>query len=111
MTARFTFSGGKELEAALREIGSAAAGRLGVNATKAGARVIAAAARARVPVDEGVLKKSITVVGDDDLRRSGGSTRAAYATAVPRTLTSLSSVQFPVRRLAGLQTLCQLGRS
>jgi HK97 gp10 family phage protein len=80
MAVKLTFTGGKEIEARLRELGGAVAGRLGVNATKAGARVIAAAARQRVPVVTGRLKKGITVVGDDDLRRQGGSTRAAYAT-------------------------------
>jgi HK97 gp10 family phage protein len=77
---KLTFTGGKEIEARLRELGGAVSGRLGVNATKAGARVIAAAARQRVPVRTGRLKKGITVVGDDDLRRQGGSMRAAYAT-------------------------------
>jgi Bacteriophage HK97-gp10, putative tail-component len=80
MTGKLTFSGGPELEAALRDLGNKVAGRLGENATKAGARVIAAEARARVPVVTGRLRKSITVVGDGDLRRRGGTARAAYAT-------------------------------
>jgi HK97 gp10 family phage protein len=81
MTVKFTFSGGKELEAALRELGNQVAGRLGNNATKAGARIIAAAARQKVPVRTGALKRSITVVGDDELRRAGGSVRQAFVVA------------------------------
>ena len=81
MAAKFSFSGGRELEQALKALGGQISGRLGNNATKAGARVIAADARLRVPVVTGRLKRSITVVGDDGLRRQGGSVRAAYVVA------------------------------
>jgi hypothetical protein len=43
-----TFSGGKELEAFLKDLGGQISGRLGQNAVNAGARVIAAKARLRV---------------------------------------------------------------
>lgn len=77
MTARLTFSGGPALEAALRELGGKIAGRLGSNATRAGARVIVNQAKARVPVDTGALKRSIRTFTDPAGR--GGSTRTAYA--------------------------------
>jgi hypothetical protein len=47
---RLTFSGGKELEAALRDLGGKIAGRLG-DVTRAGARVIARSPRDRLAVD------------------------------------------------------------
>jgi hypothetical protein len=71
---KITFTGGKAIEARLRELGSAVAGRLGVNATKAGARVIAAEARTRLPVRTGRLKKSIRILDDREVnlaRRRG----------------------------------------
>lgn len=94
MAVKVTFSGGREIEAKLRDLGSKVAGRLGVNATKAGARVIAAAARRRAPFVTRRLKKGITVVGDDDLRRQGGSTRAAYATV--KGVRDTHIVEFPI---------------
>jgi HK97 gp10 family phage protein len=81
MTAKFTMTGGKELEEALKELGNQIAGRLGNNAVRAGARVIAAEARARAPVATGALRKSIKVVGDAEERRLGGTTRTAYVVA------------------------------
>jgi HK97 gp10 family phage protein len=73
------FSGGPELERALRELGSEVAGRLGTNAVRAGARVIAAAARSKAPVRTGTLKKSIRVFDDMEAKRAGGAIRTAYA--------------------------------
>jgi HK97 gp10 family phage protein len=46
-------TGGPELERALRELGGNIAGRLGGNAVRAGARVIANEAKQRVPVRTG----------------------------------------------------------
>jgi HK97 gp10 family phage protein len=81
MQVSLKFSGGPALERALKALGGQIAGKLGQNATMAGARVIAAEARAKVPVVSGALKKSIVVRGDQDLRRSGGSQRAAFVVA------------------------------
>jgi hypothetical protein len=47
--ASLKMTGDPELERALRELGGQVAGRLGQNAVSAGARVIAADARRRVP--------------------------------------------------------------
>lgn len=77
--ANLKISGGPELEAALRELGNKIAGRLGINAVRAGARVIAATARAKVPVRTGRLKKSLRIFDDRELSRLRGSERAAYA--------------------------------
>lgn len=78
MTARLTFSGGPELEAALKELGGQVAGRLGENAVRAGARVIATRARRTTAFfdDTGRLRRSIRVLREID-RRSGE--RTAYA--------------------------------
>lgn len=73
------FSGGPELERALKDLGSEVAGRLGTNAVRAGARVIAASARTKAPVATGNLKKSIRVFDDVEVKRAGGSERTAYA--------------------------------
>ncbi|HKX36646.1 MAG TPA: HK97-gp10 family putative phage morphogenesis protein [Rhizorhapis sp.] len=77
--ANVKISGGPELEAALTELGGKIAGRLGTNAVRAGARVIAAAARQKVPVRTGRLKKSIRIFDDRELSLAKGSERAAYA--------------------------------
>lgn len=77
--AELKFSGGPALEAALRDLGSEIAGRLGSNAVRAGARVIAASARSKAPVLTGALKNSIRVFEDQDVRRAGGAERTAYA--------------------------------
>lgn len=68
--------GGPELERALKELGGQIAGRLGENAVRAGARVIATEARARAPVNTGKLKRSIRAFQDTERR---GGERTAYA--------------------------------
>jgi Bacteriophage HK97-gp10, putative tail-component len=65
MTISLKATGGAELEAALRELGGAVAGRLGNNATKAAARLVAAEVRRKVSVRTGTLRQSIKVVGDE----------------------------------------------
>ena len=83
-TVKFELHGAKEFERLLKELGPVPAGRLGQNALMAGARVIAAEARRRVPVDTGELKRSIGVRSDRGLRRAGGDTRQAFVTASAR---------------------------
>lgn len=73
------FSGGPQFEAALRELGGKIAGRLATNAVRAGARVIATAARRIVPERTGVLKSSIRVFDDRELNLLRGAERTAYA--------------------------------
>jgi HK97 gp10 family phage protein len=70
-------TGGPELEVALKELGGKTAGRLGTNAVRAGARVIVNAAKAKVPVRTGALKKSLRTF--DELSQRGGTERTAYA--------------------------------
>ena len=79
MRGELKFSGGPELERALRELGGEIAGRLGLNAVRAGARVIAARARQIVPVRTGALKKSIRTFDDRELNRQKARERVAYA--------------------------------
>lgn len=70
-------TGADKLERALRELGTEVAGRLGTNAVRAGARVIARDAKRRAPVGEtGDLKKSVKVPKQVD--RTANS-RVAYA--------------------------------
>jgi HK97 gp10 family phage protein len=80
MQASIKFSGGPQLETALKELGGEIAGRLGSNSVRAGARVIAAEARRKAPVGAtGNLKRSITTVEDRDARLARGKQRIAYA--------------------------------
>jgi Bacteriophage HK97-gp10, putative tail-component len=65
----FKLHGAKEFERLLKELGPVPAGRLGGNATMAGARVIAAAARQKAPVRTGALKESIGVRSDRACRK------------------------------------------
>ena len=75
---RVVLTGGPALDAALKELGGKVAGRLGTNAVRAGARVIAKNAKARAPVGAtGELKKSIRMF--DEPANRGGTTRTAYA--------------------------------
>lgn len=53
----------REVEAALEELKPAAARAQTRNALRAGGELLAKAARARVPVDQGHLRESITVSG------------------------------------------------
>lgn len=70
-------TGGPELERALGDLGSKVAGRLGENAVRAGARVVAKRAKQIAPVGEtGELKRSIRAFQDTE-RRAGE--RTAYA--------------------------------
>ena len=64
MTARVRFTGGKELERALLELGRKEALKLGRAALRKAARQVANAAKAAVPVREGRLKRSIEVKVD-----------------------------------------------
>jgi HK97 gp10 family phage protein len=75
---KLTFTGGPELERALRELGGQIAGRLGTNAVRAGGRVIVAEARRRVPVKSGALRKSIRVFSRT--KRSGSTVEATAGT-------------------------------
>ena len=68
----FKLHGAKEFERLLKELGPVPAGRLGQNATLAGARVIAARARQLVPVVTGELKRSIGVPGGQGPGQAGG---------------------------------------
>jgi HK97 gp10 family phage protein len=76
--AKLTFSGGPELEAALRDLGEKVAGRLGENAVRAGIRTIATRARqnGRWVDRTGTLRASIKVLRQID---RGVGTRTAYA--------------------------------
>lgn len=76
MAGDLKITGARELNAALLELSSEVAGRLGQNAVRAGARVVAAEAKLRVPVDTGALKRSIRVFTDRE-RKDGE--RTAYA--------------------------------
>ena len=77
--ATLKMTGGPTLERALRELGGQIAGRLGQNSVNAGARVIAAGAKRRAPKRTGRYAKTIRTFTDPAERRSGGSTRSAYA--------------------------------
>jgi HK97 gp10 family phage protein len=66
MKTELKFTGGPELEKALKDLGGQIAGRLGTNAVRAGARVIAASAKRNAPVLTGALKKSIRVFDEPD---------------------------------------------
>jgi hypothetical protein len=84
MTARLTLSGGKELEAALRELGTSIAGRLGNNAVRAGARVIAADA-ARATGIGGIRTSSFeSIQGLQAEDRSDSDTRASFDRCRPQ---------------------------
>ena len=67
--AQINIQGLRELDAALAELPNRVAKRVAGNAVRAGARVIAADARQRVPVDTGELKRSITVRAGKRKRR------------------------------------------
>jgi HK97 gp10 family phage protein len=81
LDAKLTLTGGPQLEKALKDLGSAVAGRLGENAVRAGARQLATIARRNASwVDRtGTTRKSIKAFSDPNSRRSGGSQRIAYA--------------------------------
>lgn len=79
MPTEVRFTGGPALERALRDLGAETAGRLGLNAVRAGARVIAARARALAPVQTGELKKSIRIFDDRELNKQKRNQRAAHA--------------------------------
>lgn len=79
MASSLTLKGGRELERALRDLSDKAAGRLGINATRAGSRVIVNSAKNKVPVRTGALRESLRVFDDNELNRSSRSQRAAGA--------------------------------
>jgi HK97 gp10 family phage protein len=76
MAADLKIRGAAQLNAALLELSAEVAGRLGQNAVRAGARVVAAEAKRRVPVESGALKRSIKVFTES--KREAGK-RTAYA--------------------------------
>lgn len=76
MVGNLKITGASALNAALLELSTDVAGRLGENSVRAGARVIAAEARQRVPVETGELKKSIRMFSERN-RKAGE--RTAYA--------------------------------
>lgn len=78
MKVAVNFTGGRELERALRGLGNEVAGRLGLNATRAGARVIANSAKRRVPVVTGALRDSIRTFDDVKENRAGGRERTVF---------------------------------
>lgn len=63
METKFTISGARELDDMLRSLPVAPAGRAGRAAVLAGGRIVAAAAKAKVPVDTGDLKRAIRATG------------------------------------------------
>lgn len=80
MKTEITFTGGRELERALQGLGSQVAGRLGVNATRAGARMIANKAKTYAPMRPGggELKASIRTFDDRRGNRAGGRERTVF---------------------------------
>ena len=82
--AKMNLTGGPELQAALRELGGAVASRLGDNAVRAGARVLANEVKVRAPVQTGGrvqggrLKKSIKV-STQRQKRSGEAIAAVVS--------------------------------
>ena len=85
MKIEFKIRGLKEFERMLLELGPVPAGRVGTNAVRAGARVIARNLRTNIQakglVDEGGMLASVRVTDDRQLSREKGSVRAAYAGA------------------------------
>lgn len=79
MAAKITISGEAALARALRDLGGKVAGRLGSNAVRAGARVIASDAKRRAPRDRPLYFRTIRIFTDPADRRSGGGSRTAYA--------------------------------
>lgn len=78
MKIAYSFTGGAQLEKALRGLGNEIAGRLGLNATRAGARVIANGAKVNAPVRTGDLRDSIRTFDDRDTNRAGGRERTVF---------------------------------
>ena len=70
MSLTFKIEGGKELQRALSKIPLKFEKRIAKSAVRAGAAVILKEARLRVPVDDGVLKKSLRVVARRSRRHS-----------------------------------------
>lgn len=78
MKVAYNFRGGAELERALKGLGSHVAGRLGLNATRSGARVIANAAKTKAPIRTGELRESIRTFDDRAINRLGGRERTVF---------------------------------
>jgi hypothetical protein len=68
---KFDLTGAKEFEKLMRELGPVPAGRIGQNATMAGARVIAAEARRKAPCGRASLRGApvYAVIGAGQGRR------------------------------------------
>jgi HK97 gp10 family phage protein len=98
MNAKLSFTGGPELEAALKDLGSQVAGRLGENAVKAAARVVAARARQTTAFFDvtGTLRRSIRVLRDVD-RVSGSRVAYAGTTVFYGRLIELGTSKMPAR--------------
>lgn len=58
---KLTFTGGRELEKTLKDLGGKIASRLGDNAVRAGVRVVQKAAKSNAPVETGRLRNSLKV--------------------------------------------------
>ena len=91
MPATMKLTGGPELQAALRELGGAVASRLGDNAVRAGARVLANEVKARTPVKTGRLKKSIKVSTDPRRKRQGEAVASVVSDVFYARLVELGS--------------------
>ena len=76
MQTDFKLSGGKEMEALLKQIGPELANKIGDQALRAGAREIIKEAKALVPVRTGKLRDSIVL--DAVGRRNADGERAIY---------------------------------
>jgi HK97 gp10 family phage protein len=98
MNAKLSFSGGPELEAALKDLGSQVAGRLGENAVRAGARVIVARARQTTAFFDvtGATRRSFRVLRQID-RRAGERTAYAGSTYFVARLLEFGTVKMPAR--------------
>lgn len=62
MEVRFQIRGAREFDRVLKQLGADAANKIGTRAARAGARILADKAQARVPVRTGALAESIAVV-------------------------------------------------
>ena len=98
MTATLTFSGGPQLQAALRELSAKVANQLGENAVRAGARVIANRARRTSAFfdDTGETRRSIRVLSQID-RASGSRTAYAGSRYFVARLLEFGTVKMPAR--------------
>jgi len=98
MQAKLTFSGGPQLEEALKDLGSQIAGQLGENAVRAGVRVIVNRARRSAAFfdDTGETRRSFRVLSQID-RRTGSRTAYAGSAYFVARLLEFGTVHMPAR--------------